>query len=165
PDLLFVVSDAGAPPNLVTIQDAPADLTEEVGPMLRAGGAPFTDNDPDTQPTIRPAPAPLAAGLIRGRTSDQAGGGRLVARARTGESDAPGATAEGSGATAEGSGATAEGSGPRAGGGPTPPAFDPAAATELSELAAARAAVLLRHRHDALPARSGASIAVLGPLG
>lgn len=158
PDLLFVVSDAGAPTNLVTIQDAAADLTEAVAAMLRAGVDSFTDHDRDTQPTIRAARAALDAGLIQERHIDQAVVRQLVARARTGEFDAPGATAEGSGATAEGSG-------PRAGGGPTPPAFDPAAATELSELAAARAAVLLRHRHDALPARSGASIAVLGHLG
>src|SRR5699024_4965369 len=128
PDLLFVVSDAGAPTNLVTIQDAAADLTEAVAAMLRAGVDSFTDHDRDTQPTIRAARAALDAGLIQERHIDQAVVRQLVARARTGEFDAPGATAEGSG--------------PRAGGGPTPPAFDPAAATELSELAAARAAVL-----------------------
>src|SRR5690625_6223094 len=89
--------------------------------MLRAGVHSFTDHDRDTQPTIRAARAALDAGLIQERHIDQAVVRQLVARARTGEFDAPGATAEGSGATAEGSG-------PRAGGGPTPPAFDPAAA-------------------------------------
>src|SRR5699024_12292062 len=65
PDLLFVISDAGAPTNLVTIQDAAAYLTEAVAAMLRAGVDSFTDHDRDTQPTIRAARAALDAGLIQ----------------------------------------------------------------------------------------------------
>lgn len=150
PDLLFVVSDAGALTNLVKIQDAAGDLTEAVAAMLQAGVDSFTDHDRDPQPTIRAARSALDAGLIEERHIDQAVVRQLVARARTGEFAARGPMAESSGTAAEG---------------PTPPSFDPVAATELSEQAAARAAVLLRREHDALPARSGSTIAVLGRLG
>ena len=140
PDLLFVVSDAGAPTNLVATQDAAADLTEAVGAMLRAGVDSFTDHGTDPGPTIRAARSALEAGLIRTEHIDQAVVRQLVARARTGEF------------------ATHPSKAPSG-------AFDPAAATALSEQAASRGAVLLRHEDEALPARPGSTIAVLGHLG
>lgn len=140
PDLLFVVSDAGAPTNLVTIQDAAEDLTHAVAAMLRAGVDSFTDHDRDAGPTIRAAREALERGLIQERHVDQAVVRQLVARARTGEFDAPKTSAAAAG-------------------------FDHARAVELSEEVAARAAVLLRHEQSALPARPGSTIAVLGHLG
>lgn len=140
PDLLFVVSDAGAPTNLLTTQDAAADLTEAVAAMLRAGVDSFTDHDTDSGPTIRAARAALDAGLIQTRHIDQAVVRQLVARARTGEFTTHPSRVQAS-------------------------AFDPVAATALSERAASRGAVLLRHENEALPARPGSTIAVLGPLG
>src|SRR5690625_6317344 len=92
-DLLCEDSESGSPSNLATIQDAAADLTEAVAAMLRAGVDSFTDHDRDTQPTIRPARAALDAGRIQERHIDQAVVRQLAARARTGELDAPGATA------------------------------------------------------------------------
>lgn len=141
PDLLFVVSDAGAPTNLFTIQESVADLTEAVAAMLVAGVDSFTDHGEDPEPTLRAARAALEKGLIEEHHIDQAVVRQLVARARTGEFDSPRVDA------------------------PHGASFDPAAATSLSEHAASRSAVLLRHEDAALPARSGESIAVLGYLG
>lgn len=141
PDLLFVVSDAGAPTNLVTIQDAAEDLTEAVAAMLVAGVDSFTDHGEDTEPTLRAARTAWELGLIEERHIDRAVVRQLVARARTGEFDSPGTAAA------------------------ARPTFDPAAAVALSEQAAARSAVLLRHEHETLPARSGERIALLGHLG
>lgn len=141
PDLLFVVSDAGAPTNLFSIQDAAADLTEAVAAMLRAGVDSFTDHGEDPEPTLRAARTALERGLIEERHVDQAVVRQLVARGRTGEF------------TTHDSAATARS------------AFDPVAAIALSEEGAGRSAVLLRHASGVLPARSGERIAVLGHLG
>ncbi|MGP9614134.1 glycoside hydrolase family 3 N-terminal domain-containing protein [Brachybacterium sp. AOP42-C2-15] len=151
PDLLFVVSDAGAPTNLFSIQGACADLTEAVAAMLRAGVDSFTDHDRDSGPTIRAARAALEASLIQERHIDQAVVRQLVLRARTGElpmSPSAASTAPNS-PSADRPAYT----------------FDREAATALSEQVAARAAVLLKHDNAALPARSGSTIAVLGYLG
>lgn len=139
PDLLFVVTDAGAPTNLLATQDAAADLTEAVAAMLRAGVDSFTDHDRDSGPTIRAARAALESGLIHTRHIDQAVVRQLVARARTGEFATHPPAPQGS--------------------------FEPAVATALSEQAASRGAVLLRHENEALPAPPGSTIAVLGHLG
>ena len=138
PDLLFVVSDAGAPTNLITIQDVAADLTEAVAAMLRAGVDSFTDHGEDSEPTIRAAREALERGLLEERHVDQAVVRQLVARARTGEFDDAA---------------------------PSLPRFAQAEAIALSEEAASRSAVLLHHQHGTLPARPGERIAVLGHLG
>ena len=151
PDLLFVVSDAGAPTNLVQIQDAAADLTEAVAAMLRAGVDSFTDHGRDSGPTLRAAREALARGLVQEQHIDHAVVRQLVARARTGEF---GAAADASGHTATGTSNSPTGAG-----------FDRARAVELSQEVAARAAVLLRHQDEALPARPGSTLAVIGHLG
>lgn len=145
PDLLFVVSDAGAPTNLFTIQEAVADLTESVAAMLRAGVDSFTDHDRDSEPTIRAAREALNRGLIQEQHVDHAVVRQLVARARTGEFDDPTDAATPRRLISD--------------------TFDRSAATALAEQVAGRAAVLLRHEAGTLPARSGDTLAVLGHLG
>lgn len=158
PDLLFVVSDAGAPTNLVSIQGVCADLAEAVAAMLRAGVDSFTDHDRDSGPTIRAAMAALEAGLIQERHVDQAVVRQLVLRARTGEIPTPPSpvTAPRSPLAMSSSASGVD---------RTPCSFDHETATALSQEVAARAAVLLKHDGAALPARPGSTIAVLGYLG
>ncbi|GAA4528252.1 glycoside hydrolase family 3 protein [Brachybacterium paraconglomeratum] len=155
PDLLFVVSDAGAPTNLVSIQGVCTDLTEAVTAMLRAGVDSFTDHDRDSGPTIRAARAALERGLIEEQLIDHAVTRQLVLRARTGETLRPPSEAATPPWAAHG--VSAAGRAVRG--------FSSEDATSLSEQVAARGAVLLKHQGAALPARPGSTIAVLGYLG
>jgi beta-glucosidase len=89
PDLLFVVSDAGAPSNLFRSQKVAADAAEAHAAMLRAGVDSFTDHDSDPTETIAALTAALEQGLIEEAHLDRAVVRQLVARARTGEFEQP----------------------------------------------------------------------------
>lgn len=100
PDLLFVVTDAGAPSNLFRAEKVVPDAAGAYAAMLRAGADSFTDNDRDPRESIGAITQALEQGLIDISHVDRAVVRQLVARARTGEFDAlpggpPGAAAVG----------------------------------------------------------------------
>lgn len=142
PDLLFVVSDAGAPSNLFRSQKVVADAAEAYAAMLRAGVDSFTDNDADPTETVTALTTALEQGLIEVTHLDRAVVRQLVARARTGEFD----------------GAATPSAAPQ-----DPSALqDRDAAHALAREVATRSAVLLAQRDPrALPLRPG-RIAVIG---
>ncbi|MGY5765117.1 glycoside hydrolase family 3 N-terminal domain-containing protein [Brachybacterium sp. DNPG3] len=88
PDLLFVVSDAGAPSNLFRSQKVVGDATEAYAALLQAGVDSFTDHDRDSSETVGAVTDALEKGLIGIELVDRAVVRQLVARARTGEFDA-----------------------------------------------------------------------------
>ena len=179
PDLLFVVSDAGAPSNLFRSQKVAADAAEAYAAMLRAGVDSFTDNDADPTETIAALTAALEQGLIEEDHLDRAVVRQLTARARTGEFDSAMATSGGDrhdaddatpavpkAAPAGPEGAPARvprGSASTPGGSGTSAApLSRAAANSLAREVATRSAVLLSQRdRAALPLRPGRT-AVIG---
>ena len=64
---IAVVSDAGAPTFLVTIQQSVPDQVHGAAELVRSGLDSFTDNDADAQPTIRYLTAALEQGLLSDR--------------------------------------------------------------------------------------------------
>ena len=88
PDLLFVVTDAGAPTNLFRAEKVVPDAASAYAAMLRAGADSFTDHDTDPHETIEAITQALERGLIEISHVDRAVVRQLVARARTGEFDA-----------------------------------------------------------------------------
>lgn len=158
PDLLFVVTDAGAPSNLFRAEKVVPDAASAYAGMLRAGADSFTDNDTDPRETIEAITEALDRELIEISQVDRAVVRQLVARARTGEFDAlPG-------------GPLAR-TDPPAGGGPgsslpsDPSHPQRALRRDLSREVAVRSAVLLaRAEETALPLRPG-PVAVLGEQG
>ena len=146
PDLLFVVSDAGAPGNLFRSQHAAPDAAHAYAAMLRAGVDSFTDNATDPTESVAAVHAALEAGLVDMAHVDRAVVRQLVARARTGEFAAQLGDEEQTGAGTPADGVPADRAGRRA----------------LAREAATRGAVLLARaepRALPLPARP---IAVLG---
>lgn len=144
PDLLFVVSDAGAPGNLFRSQKVVPDAVHAYAAMLRAGVDSFTDNDTDPTETVTAVHAALAAGLVEEAHVDRAVVRQLVARARTGEFAA--LLGEDTDPAAPAPGVPEDRAGRRA----------------LAREAATRGAVLLAHRDPrALPLPPG-PLAVLG---
>ncbi|MDU0349352.1 glycoside hydrolase family 3 C-terminal domain-containing protein [Actinomyces sp. MRS3W] len=87
PDLLFVVTDAGAPSNLWKAEKVLPDAPTAYAAMLRAGVDSFTDHDSDPSETIAAITQALNDGLITTSDIDHAVVRQLVARARTGEFD------------------------------------------------------------------------------
>jgi beta-glucosidase len=152
PDLLFVVSDAGAPGNLFRSQKVVPDAAHAYAAMLRAGVDSFTDNDSRPDESVQAVRDALEAGLIEQSHIDQAVVRQLVARARTGEFDAlvPAGVptpVDPSDASTAGDLAPASRAGRRA----------------LSREIATRSAVLLAHRDEAaLPLPSTGPVAVIG---
>src|SRR5699024_6769414 len=88
PDLLFVVTDAGAPSNLFRAEKVVPDAPSAYAAMLRAGADSFTDHDTDPRESIEAITQALERGLIEISHVDRAVVRQLVARARTGEFDA-----------------------------------------------------------------------------
>jgi beta-glucosidase len=164
PDLLFVVSDAGAPGNLFRSQKVVPDASHAYAAMLRAGVDSFTDNDSRPDESVQAVRDALEAGLIDDSHVERAVVRQLVARARTGEFDAliPAAKAT---APARSDAPAAVPSGAAA---TTSPVEVPAPASRagrrtLSREIATRSAVLLAHRDtEALPLPQGGPIAVIG---
>ncbi|MGP5641128.1 glycoside hydrolase family 3 N-terminal domain-containing protein [Brachybacterium tyrofermentans] len=87
PDLLFVVTDAGAPSNLFRAEKVVPDAASAYAGMLRAGADSFTDHDTDPRESIEAITEALERGLIDVEHVDRAVVRQLVARARTGEFD------------------------------------------------------------------------------
>src|SRR5699024_7406383 len=87
PDLLFVVTDAGAPSNLFRAEKVVPDAPNAYAAMLRAGADSFTDHDTDSRETIEAITQALERGLIEISHVDHAVGPQPAARARTGEFD------------------------------------------------------------------------------
>ncbi|UOE44229.1 glycoside hydrolase family 3 protein [Agromyces larvae] len=146
PGSLAVVSDAGAPTFVVTIQRAQPDPVHAAAALLRSGVDSFTDDDANAAPTIRNVRGALDAGLISDEDVDRAVLRLLELRVRTGEFDGD------DDPYAAGPGAIGPG------------AIDSPAARELAREAAARSVVVLRNEAGALPLRAPASIAVVGPM-
>jgi beta-glucosidase len=86
-DSLLVVTDAGAPGNLVDSERYYPDHVTSHAAMLRAGIDSFTDNDADTAPTIDRLTAALEQGLLDESDVDRAVQRQLELRIRTGELD------------------------------------------------------------------------------
>ncbi|MGO2606383.1 MAG: glycoside hydrolase family 3 C-terminal domain-containing protein [Brachybacterium tyrofermentans] len=157
PDLLFVVTDAGAPSNLFRTEKVVPDAASAYAAMLRAGADSFTDHDVDPRESIDAITEALDRGLIDVAHVDRAVVRQLVARARTGEFDSLPGGADDLPAVPAPPSATA----------PTFVPSDPdhprrAQRRALSREVAVRSAVLLaRADPTALPLRPG-PLAVLG---
>ncbi|MGC4175600.1 beta-glucosidase family protein [Demequina sp.] len=87
PGSLAVVSDAGAPTFLVTIQREQPDAVHAAAALVRAGMDSFTDNDANAQPTIDAVTGALEAGLLTQAHVDTAVLHLLELRVRSGEFD------------------------------------------------------------------------------
>jgi len=141
-DEIAVVSDAGAPTFLVTIQGAQPDQVHGAAALIASGMDSFTDNDQDAQPTIGFVTEALAQGLSSEADVDRAVQRLLEMRVRTGEFD-----------------------------GPDDPYVDITAdeidtplARELAREAAGRQVVVLRNDDGLLPLVEPAAVAVVGPM-
>ncbi|KUL33382.1 glycoside hydrolase family 3 protein [Actinoplanes awajinensis] len=139
---LFNVSDAWAPTNLTGSQAYFATQAEADAAVLTAGLDSFTVNDTNGEPTTTALQQALDRGLLTEAQVDTAVGNALSIRFRLGEFDPDG--------------------GPYA----TIPAsvVDSPAHRKLAREAAAEAAVLLKNDGNALPLKTGGSVAVVGPL-
>ncbi|MEL7977018.1 glycoside hydrolase family 3 C-terminal domain-containing protein [Isoptericola sp. F-RaC21] len=87
PGSVAVVSDAGAPTNLVVGERYFADHVTSHAAALRAGVDSFTDNDADAGPTTERLRAALEQGLLTDDDVDRAVQRLLELRVRTGELD------------------------------------------------------------------------------
>ncbi|GAB4083776.1 glycoside hydrolase family 3 C-terminal domain-containing protein [Myceligenerans cantabricum] len=90
PGSLAVVSDAGAPTFLVTVQRAFTDHAAGHAAMVRAGVDSFTDNDADASVSLGRLRTALDRGLLTWGDVDTAALRLLELRIRTGELDDPG---------------------------------------------------------------------------
>ncbi|TDO44000.1 beta-glucosidase [Kribbella sp. VKM Ac-2527] len=86
-DELLVVSDAGAPANLVDLQRAYTDRPTAYAAALKAGVDSFTQDDNDAGPSIRHLTEALDRGLITLADIDAAAKHALAIRLRLGEFD------------------------------------------------------------------------------
>jgi beta-glucosidase len=84
---LLVVTDAGAPGNLVTCERYYSDQVTSHAAMLRAGVDSFTDNDANAAPTVEHVTAALEQGLLDEADIDRAVLRQLQLRLATGELD------------------------------------------------------------------------------
>ncbi|GAB7190719.1 glycoside hydrolase family 3 C-terminal domain-containing protein [Kineococcus sp. NUM-3379] len=142
PDDLTVVTDAGAPQNLVHAERAFPDATAADAAALRAGVDSFTDDGEDPGVTLRALGAALESGLISPADVDAAARRVLTLRLRTGELDA--------------------GPGPHDGIGPGE--LGRAEHVALAREAAAAGVVVLRNRSGVLPLAGTGTVALVGPL-
>ncbi|RAX19336.1 hypothetical protein DRB06_13995 [Actinomyces sp. Z5] len=143
PDLLFVVTDAGAPSNLWRSEKVLPNAPAAYAAMLRAGVDSFTDHDSDPGETIAAVTQALQDGLITTADIDHAVVRQLVARARTGEFD------------------SLMGQPPRE----STPAIDRPLACAVAREVATRSIVLLTHGsrgRAALPIAPQSAVAVIG---
>lgn len=139
---IAVVSDAGAPTFLVSLQRAAADGVEAAAALVRSGLDSFTDDDSDAGPTIRNVTAALERGLLTADDVDRAVLRILELRLRTGEFDGDADPYGAIGADA----------------------IDAPGARELAREAVARSVVVLRNDAGLLPVTSPSRIAVVGPI-
>ena len=137
---LFVVSDAGAPTNLVTAERYYADPVDAAAAAVRAGIDSFTDHDDDPSRTLAHLTAALERGLLDQADIDRAALRQLELRLATGELD-PDLDPWAAVSAAD---------------------LDLPASRALAREAATRAVVVLQN-DGILPLRSGARVAVVGP--
>ncbi|WP_243230312.1 glycoside hydrolase family 3 C-terminal domain-containing protein [Microbacterium sp. CIAB417] len=142
PGSLAVVSDAGAPTFVVSVQGAQPDMTHAAAALVRSGMDSFTDNDADARPTLTNLGAALEAGLLDRSDLDRAALRLLEMRVRSGEFDGDDDPYAGIGMDA----------------------IDTPGARELAREAAAAGVVVLRDDAGVLPLAAPRSIAVIGPL-
>ncbi|GEK22559.1 glycoside hydrolase family 3 protein [Cellulomonas xylanilytica] len=140
PASLFVVSDAGAPTNLVVGERYYDDHVEAAAAAVRAGVDSFTDHDADPSRTIAHLTAALERGLLDQADVDRAALRQLELRLSTGELD-PDLDPWAGVTTAD---------------------LDVPASRALAREAATRAVVVLEN-DGVLPLRPGARVAVVGP--
>ncbi|WP_020017625.1 beta-glucosidase family protein [Promicromonospora sukumoe] len=141
PGSVAVVSDAGAPTFLVSIQRAYASHAQAHAAAVRAGLDSFTDNDTDPTVTLDRLREALAAGLLTQHDVDTAALRMLELRLRTGELDGDADPYAGIGADA----------------------IDLPEHRVLAREAAAKSVVLLRN-DGTLPLGAPRRVAVVGPL-
>ena len=142
PGSLAIVSDAGAPTFVVSIQGAQPDMAHAAAALVRSGMDSFTDNDADATPTLTNLRAALEAGLLDEADIDRAALRLLEMRVRSGEFDGDDDPYAGIGMDA----------------------IDAPAARELAREAAGAGVVVLRNDADVLPLSAPRSIAVVGQL-
>ncbi|WP_020097870.1 glycoside hydrolase family 3 C-terminal domain-containing protein [Microbacterium sp. 11MF] len=139
---IAVVSDAGAPSFLVSIQRAQPDKVNAAAALVRSGMDSFTDDGPDPTPSLEAVRGALAQGLLTDEDVDAAVLRLLEMRLRTGEFDGDDDPYAAIGADEIGT----------------------AAARELAREAVARQVVLLRNDDGVLPFGEPASVSVVGPM-
>lgn len=139
---IAVVSDAGAPSFLVSIQRAQPDKIHGAAALVRSGMDSFTDDGPDPTPSLEAVRGALAQGLLTNDDVDAAVLRLLEMRIRTGEFDGEDDPYAAIGANE----------------------IDTAAARELAREAVARQIVLLRNDDGVLPLTAPGSVAVVGPM-
>ncbi|QAY60209.1 glycoside hydrolase family 3 protein [Microbacterium protaetiae] len=139
---IAVVSDAGAPTFVVSLQHAQPDHAHGAAALIRGGMDSFTDHDADANPTITHVREALAQGLLSTDDIDQAVLRLLELRLRTGEFDGDDDPYRAIGADA----------------------IDAPGARELAREAVARSVVVLRNDASVLPLGAPSRIAVVGPL-
>jgi beta-glucosidase len=138
---VLVVSDAFAPSNVVTLQHYHPDHATSHAAMLRAGMVSFTDNGPDSAPTIGRLTEALDRGLLDESDVDTAVRRILTMRFRLGEFDEHDPY----------SAVTDE--------------LVNCAAHQALALEAARQSIVLLKNDGILPLAAGERVAVIGPLG
>lgn len=139
---LAIVSDAGAPTFVVTIQRSQPDPVHAAAALVRSGLDSFTDDDANAKPTIANLTGALEQGLLDDADIDRALLRLLELRVRTGEFDGDADPYAGIGADA----------------------IDADASRELAREAVAKSVVVLRNDDALLPLPAPASVAVVGPL-
>lgn len=139
---IAIVSDAGAPTFVVTIQRSQPDHVAATVALVRSGLDSFTDNDANAAPTIGYLRDALADGRLTADDIDRAVVRLLELRLRTGEFDGDADPYAGIGADA----------------------IDLPASRTLAREAVARSVVVLRNEAGVLPLADPARIAVVGPL-
>ncbi|WP_394550806.1 glycoside hydrolase family 3 C-terminal domain-containing protein [Agromyces sp. MMS24-JH15] len=139
---LAIVSDAGAPTFLVTIQRAQPDPVHAAAALVRSGMDSFTDDDANAKPTIANVTGALEQGLLDDADVDRAVLRLLELRVRTGEFDGDADPYAAIGADE----------------------IDADASRELAREAVGKSVVVLRNDDGLLPLAEPASIAVVGPL-
>ncbi|WP_410632293.1 glycoside hydrolase family 3 C-terminal domain-containing protein [Amycolatopsis sp. cmx-4-83] len=143
PQDIAVVSDAGAPSNLVNSEKYYATKAEADAAAIKAGLDSFTDNDTDGSITAAAVKEALERGLLSMADVEKADRHLLSLRFRLGEFDPPGRNPYAK---------------------ITPAVINSPAHQALARKAAAEQVVLLRNDRNALPLAAAGKVAVVGPL-
>lgn len=139
---IAVVSDAGAPTFLVSVQEAHPDAAAAAGALVASGLDSFTDHGDDAEPSLSAVREAVARGLIDAADVDRAALRMLELRVRTGEFDGDDDPYAGIAADE----------------------IDTPQARALAREAVGSSVVVLRNDDAVLPLASPGSVAVVGPL-
>ncbi|RSD09458.1 glycoside hydrolase family 3 protein [Amycolatopsis eburnea] len=143
PQDIAVVSDAGAPSNLVNSEKYYATKAEADAAAIKAGLDSFTDNDTNGSITVAAVKEALDRGLLTMADVEKADRHLLSLRFRLGEFDPPGRNPYAK---------------------ITPAVINSPAHQALARKAADEQVVLLRNNGNALPLAAAKKVAVVGPL-